>query len=333
MISEKKFGFKLAIALFLVILCFSLLFIGFNIAERYIIKNIDTKNFSDLPDDIFGRVKYNDETYKPKTRIENILLIGLDDMGTAESSDAYTNSQQADFLALLVMDKKAREYTLIHINRDTMADIPVLGVNGDKVGTLNTQIALSHTYGKGLDDSCRNTREAVSDLLCGVRIDSYISLTMGAVGTLNDLIGGVEVEVLDDFSEVDSSLVKGQTVKLQSEQALEYVRFRKDVGDQTNLARMERQKQYISAFLKTFESEYEKDSKLVLKSVDAASEYMVTDMTVQEMANASECLSEYSFTGIISPEGESTVNDGHVEYHVDNDALMRLVLNVFYQRV
>ena len=333
MTSNKRFVFKLVMVLLIFLLGFSALFLGMNAIENYFVKKSDSALLSNLPNDIFGHVKYNGKTYKPKNRIETVLLIGLDNIGKIENNNSYTNSQQADFLALLVIDKISKECTLIHINRDTMTDIPVLGFNGDKVGTMNTQIALSHTYGSGREDSCRNTADAVSELLYGVRIDNYMSLTMGAVGTLNDLIGGVEVEILEDFSSVDPAMIKGETVKLKSEQALSYIRMRKGIGDQSNLSRMERQKQYVSSFISALKAEYTKDNKLVLNALDSVGDYMVTDMTVQELTSLSEYLSSYSFNGILSPKGESVLGDVHIEHYIDSDALTQLVLDIFYKEV
>ena len=37
------------------------------------------------------------------------------------------------------------------------------------------------------------------NFLMDVKIDHYISLTMDSVAVMNDLVGGVEVTVLDDF--------------------------------------------------------------------------------------------------------------------------------------
>ena len=86
-----------------------------------------------------------------------------------------------------------------------MTQIRILGVTGEPAGTFTGQLALAHTYGSGEEDSCENTVLAVSNLLYGMEIDHYVSLTMDGVALLNDLVGGVTVEVLDDFSGIDDS--------------------------------------------------------------------------------------------------------------------------------
>ena len=56
------------------------------------------------------------------------------------------------------------------------------------------------------------------------------------------------VKVTSDFSAVDPALTEGKTITMNGEQALEFIRTRKDVDDQTNLARMGRQRQFLTAF-------------------------------------------------------------------------------------
>lgn len=143
--------------------------------------------------------------------------MGLDKYAETEESN-YLNNEQSDFLMLLVMNKETGACTPIQLNRDTMTKIQILGVRGDVAGTFTGQLALAHTYGSGERDSCLNTAEAVSNLLYGVDIDHYISITMDGVAILNDLVGGVEVEVMDDFSSIDSTLVQGETVTLMGNQ-------------------------------------------------------------------------------------------------------------------
>lgn len=80
--------------------------------------------------------------------------MGLDKFEKNTSSESYNNDQQADFLILLAIDNNARTVEALHINRDSMAEINILGVGGQIVGTYVGQLALAHTYGSGDHDSC-----------------------------------------------------------------------------------------------------------------------------------------------------------------------------------
>ena len=174
---------------------------------------------ADVPVDGREITYYNGTAYAKREDLETVLLLGVDKF-EGETPEGYVNNQQADFLLLLVMDKQHETCTPIQLNRDTMTEIQILGVTGEPAGTFTGQLALAHTYGSGEEDSCENTVLAVSNLLYGMEIDHYVSLTMDGVALLNDLVGGVTVEVLDDFSGIDDSLVQGETVTLQGQQAL-----------------------------------------------------------------------------------------------------------------
>ena len=191
--------------------------------------------------------EYNGVEYVKNEDVESFLILGLDKFEDAINNDSYNNDQRADFLMLLVFDNSEKKFTAVHLNRDTMVNMNVLGVAGQKIGTVNKQLALAHTYGNGRDVSCRNTADAVSELLNGVKVNHYLSITMDAVPILNDLLGGVEVTVLDDFSGIDDTLIKGETVTLHGDHALTYVRERYGLEDSSNSTRMVRQRQYMTA--------------------------------------------------------------------------------------
>ena len=109
------------------------------------------------------------------------------------------------------------------------------------------QLALAHTYGSGGSDSSLNAVKAVSNLLGGVKIDHYMTLTMDAVGKINDLVGGVTLTIPEDYTSIDPSFKKGATVTLKGEQAEKYVRYRDITETGSNEGRMERQTQFIQA--------------------------------------------------------------------------------------
>ena len=235
---------------------------------------------------------YNGTAYAKREDLETVLLLGVDKF-EGETPEGYVNNQQADFLLLLVMDKQNETCTPIQLNRDTMTQIQILGVTGEPAGTFTGQLALAHTYGSGEEDSCENTVLAVSNLLYGMEIDHYVSLTMDGVALLNDLVGGVTVEVLDDFSGIDDSLVQGETVTLQVQQ----------------------------------EDGFTLDALLQLN------EYMVSDCTVDQLSELGDSMAAYEIEDIRTTEGDAQVGEEYMEFTVDEDALQQLVLEVFYDAV
>jgi len=101
-----------------------------------------------------GWIERDGVWYAPKQGQETMLLIGLDKMDPLKQSEGYNNNTQADFLLLAVFDDIEEKVHVLHINRDSMAEIPVLGVDGQPAGSVTGQLALAYTYGSGLNDSC-----------------------------------------------------------------------------------------------------------------------------------------------------------------------------------
>ena len=274
---------------------------------------------------------YNGEEYELKDNIETFLILGLDKNVGEAVNDSYNNDKQADFLLLLVFDKDAKKTSAIQINRDTMTNINVLGVAGNRINVVNKQIALAHTYGNGRDVSCRNTADAVSELLLGVKVDHYLSLTMDAVPVMNDLVGGVEVNVLDDFTGIDDTLVKGETVTLIGEQALTYIQTRYGLEDSSNTTRMVRQRQYINALYDKFSVLAETDDSFIVDASLKMSDYIISDRSVTQLQEISRKFAEYEFEGVINIEGEATVGVEFMEFYADSDSILEIVVENFYE--
>ena len=277
-------------------------------------------------------IQYNGETYILNGNIETFLVIGLDKFEDAIDNSAYNNDQQADFIMLFVLDNEKAQYSAIQINRDTITEINVLGVAGQKVDTVNKQIALSHTYGNGKEVSCRNTADAVSKLLSNIRVNHYASLTMDSVPVINDLVGGVEVTVLDDFSGMDDTLIKGETVTLLGEHSLNYVRTRYGLEDSSNSRRMERQRQYLEALFSKVQDCAESDDQFIIEMSKSISEYLVSDCSISQLQGISEKLGAYEFTGIQTIDGESIVGEEYMEFYPEENSLNEIVVDLFYER-
>ena len=281
-------------------------------------------------------LEFDGETYILKENVETFLVLGLDKYDENIISDSYNNNQQADFLMLMVFDHDAKTYSTIHINRDTMVEVDVLGVAGDVIGTQNKQIALSHTYGKGGSISNSNTAKAVSKLLCGVKIRHYMSLTLDSIPLMNELVGGVTLEVLDDFTGVEGvegveKLIKGETITLTPELAQLYVQHRKELEDSTNATRMERQRQYLEAMRVQIEEKIETDNEFLTQTVIKMADYMESDCSSTRLQEIGKKMQEYEFVQINDIKGESKVGKGgHMEFYPDENDLKRVVIDLFY---
>ena len=278
-----------------------------------------------------SELEYKGEKYSLKENIDTLLVLGLDKFEGDSSSDSYNNDKQADFLMLVVFDNDAKTFSILHINRDTMAKVRILAIDETKVvDTVTKQIALAHTYGKGQEASCRNTKDSVEDVLLGVNIEHYISFTMDSVAAMNDFVGGVEVTVLDDFTGIDEALVKGEKVTLVGDQALTYIRTRYGLEDSSNKTRMVRQQQYVEALYEKAKGCLDTDEEFVIKLVDTMDDYVVYDSSDQRIKSFAEKFEEYEFLGIRELEGELKVGDQFVEFYPDEDSVYKNVIELFY---
>ena len=275
-------------------------------------------------------ITYNGVTYTRRPQLETYLLMGIDVEGPAKGNRSYSGGGQADVQLLLVVDNTNQTWQVLQINRDSMVEVQVLGMTGEVLQTQTAQIATAHAYGDGTERSCRNAVAAVSNMLGGKTIDGYVALNMDAVAILNDMVGGVPVTITSDFTDIDPSLQEGETITLQGQQALVFVRSRKGVDDETNLSRMERQRQYLAALE---EKMAQQDEEFVIRAYDAVSDYMVTDMGIGTVAELGEKMKTYEELPFLTIAGESgTDEEGSATYTLDQDSLQQAIVSLFYER-
>lgn len=308
----------------ILILVLVMLFSGLQILESTVFAP-DTGNDGQL---VTKTITRNGIDYFPRQDITVVLVIGVDQYGAVAPSGSYNNKGAADMVALMIFDEQNKSYSVMGINRDTMVDMPVLGIGGKVAGTQNAQLALSHTQGTGMEDSCENVRKTVSDLLYGLNIDYYISMNMDAISALNDAVGGVTVTVTEDFSHVDPTITMGE-ITLRGQQAINYVRTRKEVGDQLNISRMKRQEDYIKGFLQALRAKAD-DATFALSTYDQISPYIVTDMSTTIFSNMLQRYTEYEFGRSISLQGTNIMTEKYYEFHLDDEKLDELILELFY---
>jgi len=271
----------------------------------------------------------NGVSYYPRQDITVVLVLGIDEEGPVVPSGYYRNNGEADAVALLILDESQENYSILCLNRDTMMEMPALGIGGAKAGSYYGQLALSHTFGEGLEDSCENTREAVSSFLNGITIDHYVSVHMDAIAMINDAVGGVTVNVTDDFSAVDTTIPKG-VVTLNGRQARSFVQTRQGVGNQLNISRMTRHEAYMKGLMESVSLKLDESDSFALDLYDQVQDYVVTDCSANVISALMNRCSDYSLKEITSPEGENVLGKEFYEFYTDPEKLEDLVLRLFY---
>lgn len=278
---------------------------------------------------------YKEQEYSLKEHLNTVLLIGTDGTERYEKKEDllqdYYNYSQADFLVLLVQDTEAGTTEVIQLNRDTMTDVPWLDVIGNYGGTEFQQLCLAFNSGDGGRASCLNTVDAVSSLLFDAPIQHYIQMPMSAIPVLNDLVGGVPVEIPENMTHVDPAFVKGTTVWLTGKQAESFVRVRKALLDDTNLARMSRQRIYLDSFRKQAQEAFDSDSEFALKLVEKLGEHIQSDLTAQQLSDLVQSLDRAQISPIRTADGELVVGTQYYEFFVDEASLWEIVKKAYCQ--
>lgn len=281
-----------------------------------------------------GTVSYNGKRYRYNTALKTYLFMGIDKAGTVEEAEDGISGGQSDAMFLLVEDAKTQKLSIIAINRNTMAMVDVYDEAGNYVGQRKLQICLQHGYGDGMRTSCLRTVDAVSRLFYQLPISGYLSLQMEAVPVLNDAVGGVTVEVMDDIENeaLGVSLKKGETITLNGNEAYVYLRSR-DLDEFASASRrLERQQQYLIGFLSQAKGTALTGERTVMQIYDAISDYMVTNIDFVDLVTEAK---DYTFDDscMYSVPGELLMGVQFEEYYVDDDALYEMIIDIFYEPV
>ena len=271
--------------------------------------------------------------YRPKN-VTTYLFIGLDADGKLESSGSFNNEVQADFLMLMIVDPQTETWQMLQLNRDTMTPIKTLDIFCRETGKTEVrQLALSHTYGDGKEQSCRLTKDAVSNLLYEVKIDRYFALTMGAIPHLTDVTGPLTVTVPDDMTAIRPDWAEGATVTLEGEEARLFVQSRGGLEDSTNLARMQRQRVFVEALVAAMSTSLaDKTETEMYSAYKTFMDYICTDSPVVDTLSLFRTLRQYAYTGTSVPGGTSEmgIHNGKpaMEFYVDQNHLKSLVISL-----
>lgn len=280
-----------------------------------------------------GDVRYQGVHYRYNQDIMTFLFLGIDKMEEVQPVKDGIDGGQSDAIFLLVLDPHKKEISVIGINRDTMTDVDVYDREGNFVDTETLVICLQHGYGDGAKISCERSVSAVSKLFYGLPISGYCSINMGAIPLINDAIGGVTVTALEDV--INSDIKKGDEILLRGMDAYYYLHNRDIAVDESARMRLERQKQYLTAYAKTAMASVKSHLTLPVGLYRILEKYMVTDVSVDEVSYLATQVADYKFDAqhFYTLEGKTEELKGFEVFYPDETALYELILKVFYEEV
>lgn len=283
-----------------------------------------------------GWIRYQGKIYEYNENILSFLVMGIDKMEEVTESKDEVSGGQSDALFLVVINPDDKSIRILAVNRDTMTDIVMYHAGVDETSPVVTaQIAVQHGFGDGRELSCELTRDAVSSLLYDLPINGYVAVNMAAIPELNDALGGVDVTSLEDMSKKIKGAEEGTELHLEGMDAFWYVKYRDITVFESARGRLARQKQYLTAFIKQAIAATRQDITLPISLYGKLKQYMVTDVTTDEVAYLASELINYSFEqdAIYVMEGTTREWDGYEEFYPDREHLRDLMIQLFYREV
>ena len=279
-----------------------------------------------------GRViTYDGVSYELNENLINIVFIGVDEGKYGDN----TKMEMSDAIYTMAIDTETGAVKVLGVSRDTMVDVDLYSEKGDYVDTQKLQIAFSYAYAGGKVTGGENTAKSLSRLFYGLPLKNCFAINMNALITLNDTIGGVTLTSSMTFtSPIDGRTIQeGETVTLHGKEADYYVRHRDTEKLDSNNERMQRQQEYIRAFLSSIVPAAKKDISVVSKlydeikvnsetTLDLPKITYIASTAVTKLRNASDI--EY-----VNLKGTITRGE-FAEMRVTNEETLKTMLSVFY---
>lgn len=340
----KVIGIIFAVIACLLIIAVSTLLI-FNQVGKSAMHNYDDMVIEPSPDvtevktENGGKtITYGDKTYKFNEDVTTIVMLGIDAKGEI-GTDIVGTGGQADAIYIAVIDTKQSKVSILSVSRDTITDVDVYNTNGEYVSTDKMQICLSYAYGDGKQTSCENTITSLERLFYGMQFDTYFAMNNSALNDLNDAIGGVTITTSAPFvsSYYGRTIAAGETITLHGKDTEAYIRMRDLDKLASNNDRMNRQKEYITAFLSQAIPAAKSDIGIVLDLYNTISSNSTTNLNASKITylstQALDLINSSSDIQFVSVPGTIVKGEKYAEYIVDQNALMDIMLDLFYIEV
>lgn len=325
----------------------------------------DSQQITDMQEELIARekaglatVEWQDnwiaidgKVYAYNEECINLLVLGVDKSGALRQETDYENweSGQTDAIFLVSLNPATKYIYIVGIPRNSMVNVDIYDEENHKLDTVYDQICLQYAFAGGGQAGLDRVKKSVSELFYGLPIHGAFAIGYDAVSVINDMAGGVDVEVLEDLQKENKALVKGETVHLDGKLALDYVRSRNygELGSPTQ--RLKRQKQYLTVLIEKLRGEVKKNPILVKDMYSAVSRYMNTDVTLEEVVYLAAEALDYQFgpdsfqllegedKAVPIPEEKLRPGENaepfYNDYYLEEDSIKQVMRNIFYEEV
>lgn len=291
-------------------------------------------------------IAYEGKIYEYNEEILNLLFLGIDQHGLLEKETDYSDweSGQADAIFVLSLNPATKTMKIVAVPRNSMVTLNIYGSDGQIEEQIRNQICLQYGYAGGGKSGLEEMKRAVSELLYNLPIHAVTAIGYDAIPIMNDMVGGVEVVVLEDITQYDPLMVEGETVHLLGEHAYLYIQYRDVTSAGSPTARLQRQKQYLLAFIQEAKNRFKESPLIVTEMYESLSEYMWTDITLDEAIYLAAEVLDYKIeldsiyllegedyiTTYINEDGEEDFFD---DYYLNEESIKKTLIDVFYSEV
>lgn len=284
----------------------------------------------------YRSITYKGKEYQYNSLITTVLYAGVDSEGEMKVNEGYADAARADSISVAVLDKKHKKMTVIALSRDTMTEVRRYSLSGRDRGTYLTHLGFAYAYGDGGEVSCEDLRESVSNLLGGIPINEYVITNQSSMTYINNLVGGITVEVPnDDLAAKYPQFTKGAVVKLDDSNIRDYLQYRDTAKDLSNEGRIARQQSYVTAYIGQLKQVLQKDMDGTWRKLEEMDDYLQTSITKNKYISLAKLLESVEFTSdnYYRPTGENVAGEEHDEFYVDEEALREKVIELFYEEI
>ncbi|GAA2610031.1 LCP family protein [Actinomadura fulvescens] len=207
-----------------------------------------------------------------RTKAENLLVVGSDSRAGANARYGRPDGARTDTMILFHVPANGRNVRAISLPRDSVVRLPACQTAAGIALPARTGMINSAFNEAGLACAWK-TVEATT----GVRVDHVLQIDFSGFKNMVDALGGVELTVPEAIDDPKSGLrLAAGRQHLDGEQALAYARARYTVGDGSDLSRIKRQQQLMSAMATKAKADLANPAKLYA-FLRAATKSITTD--------------------------------------------------------
>ena len=218
-------------------------------------------------------------------RAVNILVVGTDsrngasgELGAGDADDVPGLRNDSTMVIHVSADRSRVQ--IVSIPRDTLVDIPACKHRDGTTSEPTTDDMFNNAmvYGANGGDEPEDIGPGIAcvrstvEKLSGMSIDAFMVVDFAGFINMIDALGGIWFNIPEDINDDSAGLyIDAGCWKLSGTHSLAYMRSRKGQGDGSDISRIGRQQQLISAMLRELQAkDYVTDSGALLTFLQAA---------------------------------------------------------------